>query len=137
SFSVSIDGKMAAICPLVLETSRDGDRDVREFSYGGDAVPAPAFADGLSPKVKKAARRAVFSQIDEMAAAHQVQRVSFRIPPPAPFFWRSSYPLANPLLHEGFSDISLLTQVVDLSKPEDQLFREIRNDHRNDIKRAQ
>ncbi|HTS35712.1 MAG TPA: GNAT family N-acetyltransferase [Candidatus Solibacter sp.] len=136
-FSVSIDGKMAAICPLVLETSRDEGREIRQFSYGGDPVPAPAFADGLSAKAKKAARRAVFGQIDELAATHRVQRVSFRVPPPAPFFWRSNYPLANPLLHEGFSDISLLTQVVDLSKPEDQLFREIRNDHRNDIKHAQ
>jgi len=137
SFSVSVGGDIAAVCPLVLETSPEPGGDVRQFSYGGDAVPAPAFANGLSPKTKKAARKALFRQIEELAIAHRVHRVSFRASPPAPFFWQSNEPLSNPLLHEGFCDVSLLTQVIDLAKPEDQLFREIRNDHRNHIKHAE
>jgi len=136
SFFVSAAGEIAAICPLVLETSREPGGEVRQFSYGSDAVPAPAFADGLSANTKKAARKALFRQIDELAIANRIHRVSFRAAPPAPFFWQSNQPLSNPLLREGFCDISLLTQVVDLAKPEDQLFRELRNDHRRDIKRA-
>jgi hypothetical protein len=100
-------------------------------------VPAPAFANDLSSKTRKAVRRALFQHIDELAVANRVQRASFRVAPPAPFFWQSSHPTPNPLLCEGFSDISLLTQVIDLWKPEDQLFRELRNDHRRDIKRAE
>ncbi len=100
-------------------------------------MPAPAFADGLSAKTRKAVSKALFRQTDELAIANRVHRISFRVAPPAPFFWRFTHPHPNPLLREGFSDISWLTQVIDLSKPEDQLFREIRNGHRNDIQRAE
>jgi len=137
SFLAFTDGKIAAICPLVLETSREAEGEIKQFSYGGDAVPAPAFADGLSAKTKKAVRKALFCQIDELAIANRVHRISFRVAPPAPSFWRFTHPHPNPLLREGFSDISLLTQVIDLSKPEDQLLRDVRNGHRADIKRAE
>lgn len=137
SFFVFAGAEIAAVCPLVLETSQGPAGEVRQFSYGGDTVPAPAFAATLSVKIRKATRRALFHQIDQLAIANRVQRVSFRAAPLAPCFWRSDHPLPNPLLREGFSDVSLLTQVVDLAKPKEQLFREIRNDHRNDIKRAE
>ncbi len=137
SFFVSAGGKIVAICPLVLETSCDPEGEVRQFSYGGDAGPAPAFADRLSANTKKAARKTVFRQIEELAASNRVHRVSFRAAPLAPFFWQSNHPLPNPLLFEGYSDISSLTQVIDLSKPEDQLFRDLRNDYRQYIKRAE
>lgn len=137
SFLVFAGAEIAAICPLVLETSRGPAGEVRQFSYGGDAAPSPAFSAKLSAKIRKAARRALFEQIDQLAVANRVQRVAFRTTPLAPCFWRSDYPLPNPLLREGFSDISLLSQVIDLSKTKEQLFREIRNDHRNDIKRAE
>lgn len=136
SFFVAVGGEIAAICPLVLETSVEPGGSIRQFSYGGDAVPAPAFAGSLSAKTRKAVRKALFRQIDELAIANRVQRISFRMAPPAPFFWQSNHPLPNPLLREGFCDISLLTQVIDLAKPEDQLFRELRGDHRRGIKRA-
>jgi len=136
SFFIAAGGKIAAICPLVLETSVEPGGESRQFSYGGDAVPAPAFVGGLSANTKKAVRKALFRQIDELAIANRVQRVSFRVAPPAPFFWQSNHPLPNPLLREGFCDISLLTQVIDLAKSEDQLLRELRGDHRRGIKRA-
>jgi Acetyltransferase (GNAT) domain len=137
SFLVFADGEIAAICPLVLETSREPEGDIRQFSYGGDAVPAPAFADGLSTKTKKDVRKALFRQVDELAIANRVHRISFRVAPPAPFFWRFSHPQQNPLVHEGFSDISLLTQVIDLSQPADQLLQDMRKGHRANVKRAE
>ncbi len=137
SFFVQASGRIAAICPLLLETSREPEGEVRQFSYGGDAVPAPAFANGLSRNTRKAVSKALFRNIDELAVKNRVHRVSFRFSPPAPFFWRFTHPCANPLLSEGFSDISLLTQVVDLSKPEEQLMRELRNDHCRNIRRAE
>lgn len=137
SFFVSVGENISAICPLVLETSREAGGEARQFSYGGDAVPAPAFADGLSANAKKAARKALFQRIDELAVGNRVHRASFRAAPAAPFFWKWNEPQSNPLLREGYCDISLLTQVIDLAKPEEQLFRELRNDHRRDIKRAE
>ena len=136
SFFVLAGDQIAAVCPLILETSRGPEGDIRQFSYGGDAGPAPAFADALSPKTKKAVRQALFSHLDELVIANRVHRISFRGTPPAPSFWQSPYPQPNPLLREGFSDISWLSQVIDLSKPEDQLFREVRHGHRYDIERA-
>ncbi len=137
SFFVQAGGRIAAICPLILETSREPAGEVRQFSYGGDAVPSPAFANGLSRSTRKAVSKALFRKIDELAVKHRAHRVSFRFSPPAPFFWRFTHPCPNPLLTEGFSDISLLTQVIDLSKPEEQLMRELRNDHYRNIRRAE
>lgn len=137
SFLAFAGGKIAAICPLVLETSHEAGEEVRQFSYGGDPVPAPAFADGLAENTRRDVARAVYRQIDELAAANRVQRISFRISPPAPFFWRFTPPEPNPLLREGFSDVSLLTQVIDLTLPEEQLLRDMRKGHRADIKRAE
>ena len=137
SFLVIAENKIAAICPLVLETVLETGEEIRQFSYGGDAVPAPAFADDLPENSRRQVTRAVYRQIDELAAANRVQRVSFRISPPAPFFWRFTHPKPNPLLRDGFADVSLLTQVIDLSLPEEQLLREMRKGHRADIKRAE
>lgn len=137
SFLVMSENKIAAICPLVLETSQQSGENIREFSYGGDAVPAPAVADGLPENTRRHVTRAVYRQIDELAIANRVQRISFRISPPAPSFWRFTHPQPNPLMRDGFSDVSLLTQVIDLSPPEEQLLRDMRKGHRADIKRAE
>jgi hypothetical protein len=137
SFVVFVGEKIAAICPLVLEESHEAEEEIRQFSYGGDPVPAPAFADGLPEDTRRDVSRAVFRHIDELAKANRVQRISFRVSPPASSFWRCTRPHPNPLLREGCSDVSLLTRVIDLSLPEDQLLRDMRKGHRADIKRAE
>src|SRR5215813_12074873 len=137
SFLFLVNGKPAAICPLVLETSVDTGHAVRQFSFGGDAVPAPVFADELSEKLRKSVKKSVYAHIDELARKHQVHRIAFRSAPLAPSFWTKTSPQPNPFLREGFSDISLLTQIVDLSQDEPQLFRELRNDHQRDILRVE
>jgi len=137
SFLVFAGGEIVAICPLVLETSLEAGEEIRQFSNGGDAVPAPAFADGLPENTRSKVARAVLRQIDALAAVNRVHRISFRISPPARWFWRFTHPQPNPLLQNGFSDISLLTQVIDLSLPEEQLLRDMRKGHRADIKRAE
>jgi len=137
SFFVLAGEQIAAICPLILETSRGPDGDIRQFSYGGDAVPAPAFADGLPDQLRSLITRAVFRRIDELARANRVQRISFRMSPPAPAFWGFTHPEPNPLVGEGFSDVTLLTRIIDLSQPEHELLADMRKGHRADIKRAE
>jgi hypothetical protein len=136
SFFVRHNGRTVAICPLVLETYPGDTAPVVEFSYGGDCGPAPAVADGLSGKIRKAVTQTVFANVDALAAAHRVERASFRWSPPAPSFWQAATPAANPLLRHGFSDISLATQVLDLALEEQELLRDMRKGHRADITRA-
>ena len=136
SFLCMQRGNVAAICPLIAETHASGGETIIEFSYGGDAVPAPAFAEGLSRKSRKAAAHAVFTHIDALAERLQAGRVSFRISSIGPSFWSCQFPRANPLLRLGFNDVSLVTQVLDLALDETHLLREMRKGHRADITRA-
>ncbi len=129
-------GHIVAICPLITENHPASDSVRREFSYAADAVPAPAFAPGLSAKSRKAVADAVFAHIDQLAANLDVARASFRISPLAPSFWSRSFPHANPLLKFGFNDISQATQILDLAQDEQCLLRDMRKGHRADIARA-
>jgi len=137
SFLVTAGGIVAAVCPLVLETSQESGEVIRQFSYGGDAVPAPAFADGLAENTQRQLADTVHRQIDDLAAADRVHRISLRSSPPAPSYWRCTHPEPNPLLRDGYADVSLQTQVIDLSASEEQLLRDMRKGHRADIKRAE
>jgi hypothetical protein len=129
-------GAIAAICPLIVETHATGTGVAKEFSYGGDTVPSPALAEGLSEKSRKALSQAAFAYIDARAASLHVQRASFRILPLTATFWSYQFPQANPLARLGFNDISLATQVLNLVGDEQDLLRDMRKGHRADIARA-
>jgi Acetyltransferase (GNAT) domain len=135
SFLCLLNGEIAALCPLITETYANGE-PMTEFSFGGDAVPAPAFAEELSHKDRKAVVKLVFAHIDARAEAQRVGRASFRVSSVAPSFWSYQFPQANPLVRLGFNDISLVTQVLDLEGDEPQLLRDMRKGHRADIARA-
>jgi hypothetical protein len=136
SFLCLHEGSVAAICPLIAENRARGTESVREFSSGGDAGPAPAIADSLSDKMRRRVLQGVYGQIDELAGQLQVARASFRMSPLAPAFWKSTTPRPNPFLKQGFCDVSLATQVLDLTGDEQQLLREMRKGHRADVTRA-
>jgi hypothetical protein len=128
---------VAAICPLIVEIHTRGTESIREFSYGGDAGPAPALAGSLSGKKRKEVLQRVFTHVDELAAKLKIARSSFRLSPLAPAFWKSDTQKPNPLVKLGFSDISLASQMIDLQPDELQLLREMRKGHRADITRAE
>ena len=129
-------GAIVAICPLIVETYQHEGEYVREFSYGGDAGPAPALADFLSDKTRKRVLRRIFAHVDQLADELRVGRASFRMSPLAPSFSNVTAPQMNPMLKWGFNDISLATQVIDLTAEEQQLLRKMRKGHRADITRA-
>jgi len=136
SFLCIHQGKIAAICPLMVEKYAPHDDSAKEFSYGGDTVPAPAVSSDLGEKARRAVVQAIFSHIDTLARKHHVSRASFRISPLVPSFWDSQYQQANPLSRLGYTDISLASQVLDLSRDEQLLLRGMRKGHRADIARA-
>lgn len=136
SFMVISENRVMAICPLILETRTTSEGIVREFSYGGSSGPAPALANGLSERVRKAVLGAVRDELDARAHSMGVVRVSFRASPPAPAFWRGGLPQPHPLLRFGFLDIPLASQVLDLSQSESKLLDQMRKGHRYDVKRS-
>jgi hypothetical protein len=136
SFFCMFEGRLVAICPLILETHCDADGNIPQFSYGGDAAAAPVFANGLSPRQSKTIAAAVLNQVDQLAREHSVKRVCFRSSPMAPATW-NSHPEINSLLRFGYLDVSLATQVIDLSADEDVLLRDMRKGHRAAVKQAE
>jgi hypothetical protein len=130
-------GSVAAICPLIIETYGREEGTIREFSYGGDAGPAPAASDTLSQQTRKKVLQRVFAYVNELARELNVARASFRMSPLAGSFWDATIPMPNPLLKFGFSDVSLTTQVIELVADEQQLLVGMRKGHRADITRAE
>lgn len=136
SFFCQDENRIAAICPLVREAPAPGACGGAEFSYGGDPCPAPVLADSLSQKERKRVARAVLDEVEALAGRLVVQRVSFSMSSLSRSFAKMSGPQANPLLKHGFGDISLATQIIDLSAQEQQLLHGMRKGHRADIARA-
>jgi len=94
SFLVTENKQILAICPLILK-----DNEFQMFW-------SPAFAD-LPDKKKERVINFTFEQIDRLAKENNVKRVSFMIYP-------LSFPRYNYLMKQGYIDISINTQVIDL-----------------------
>jgi hypothetical protein len=60
-----------------------------------------------------------------------------RFTPVAPSFLKSGLPPANTLLRYDFIDVSLATQILDLTQDPSSLLRDMRKGHRYDVKRGE
>jgi hypothetical protein len=137
SFMVTSENRVLAICPLILETQTAPEGRVRELSYGGGPGPAPALANGLSERVRKAVFTAVCDEMDTRAESTAVARVNFRASAAARAFWRGGLPQPHPLVRFNFLSIPLATRVIDLSQSEGDLLNHMRKGHRCAVKRSQ
>ncbi|HYM00730.1 MAG TPA: GNAT family N-acetyltransferase [Blastocatellia bacterium] len=135
SFMLTDDSKVVAICPLVLQKEEPAKNIAREFSYGGGPCFAPAFSKSLGEKKRKKAAEVLFGEIDRLAEQEEVKRITIRLSPLANSFWESRVP-NNYLLKFGFIDISLHTQVIDLSEAPNRIWGNVRHGHKYDINRA-
>ncbi|MBI4595046.1 MAG: GNAT family N-acetyltransferase, partial [Candidatus Tectomicrobia bacterium] len=132
------DGKEAvAICPLILETSKLNGKTFNTFSFGGAWAPAPAITNqNLTLKNSDHVLHFIFAEIIELAAKHQVEKVSYRLNP----FVLANGEKANRsnwLSNFGFIPYMLNTQVIDTDHQPEQLLRDMRKGHKSDIKRAE
>lgn len=137
SFLVMVEGKSAAICPLIVERYAEGGEQVAKFTYGGECGPAPAMANALGPRQRKTVAEAVFARVDELAAQLDVPHVRFRISPLTPRLWSAKATRLNPLLRHGYLDISLASQVIDLTPNFPALLGDMRKGCRYDVQRSQ
>ena len=136
SFVVSEGSQILSVCPLILETYRQGGLEVREFSSGGVFGVCPVFDTELSEIRRHKIAKVVFGNIDSLAAQNEVQRISIMCSPLAPSFMGSVMPPPNWLLRHGFQDVSLTTQIIDLSQNLQSLWGDMRKGHRQDIERG-
>lgn len=138
SFSVLDEDKsILALCPILVETVVSKENgSAKELSFGGYPLPAPVVRDGLTKKRSNQIFDLIFACVDEIANRYSVRRASFRFSPLAPDFTGSLLPKYNYLMKYGYLDISLNTQVIDLSLSSQELENNLRKGHACDIKRG-
>jgi hypothetical protein len=136
SFMVLNDNQIVGLCPLIIETQQESGRKIREFSFGNGPCPAPAVASQHSEKMRKKILTIICGEMDALAARNNVQRAIFRSSPPAPAY-RAGSEQPHPLQRFGFLDISLATQIVDLSRNEDNLLSDMQPGHRYHVRRSE
>ena len=113
---VTENKEVLSVCPLILKGN--------EF----DMFWSPAFANNLGKKKEKIINFA-FSHIDKLALENKVTRASFMIYP-------LSFPRYNYLMKQGYIDISLNTQVIDLTQDTAAIHSAMRKGHDYDIDRG-
>jgi len=128
SFYLSDDVGIVAICPLLAE-NREG---LVEFAAtgGGNYIAAPAFRNDLKEERLERIQKAVFSEIDRLAQEHKVKRALFRL---VALLNNANY---NWLLKQGYWDVSINSQVIDLSLEKNVLWNSVRKGHKYDINRG-
>lgn len=117
SFMVTENKQILAICPLILK-----DNEFQMFW-------SPAFANDLPEKKKERVINFSFNQIDRLALENKVKRTSFMICP-------LSFPGNNYLMKQGYIDISLNTQIIDLTQDLKIIHSAMRKGHDYDIDRG-
>lgn len=132
SFFIMDNNQIVAICPLVLVVV-DG---VKEFSFSGLHGPMPAFANNLPRKEKSNIMKFVFNHIDNLADQFGVKRVKFSISVLTKSYIETCKLRFNFSEKFGYINNDLNSLVVDVRKPINQLWKEVRHGHQADIDRS-
>ena len=136
SFMVYENNELVAICPLVIELSRFDDEFVKEFSYSGFLTPTPALKNNLDNKFRKKVLSCIFKEIDRCAILNNVKRSLFMIYPLSYHFLGKKEIPYNFLQKYGYADISINTQLINISLSLEDIKRGIRKGHKYDINRG-
>lgn len=132
SFFVSEKEEIKAIVPLVSEINKFKGNGVQEFSYQQGPVPAPVFNSKLAKAEKKSTAEFVFKEIDRIARLNKIFRSRFWVSPLSQGFSKAP-PSSSYLTQFGYEDISLETLLIDLKRSEEELWRDLRRNHRRNI----
>lgn len=136
SFMVYENNELIAICPLVIELNRFKEEFVKEFSYSGFLTPTPALKNGLDKKFRKKVFEFIFEAVDKCALLNGVKRSLFMIYPLSRHFLDKKEFPHNFLQKYGYNDISINTQLLNISLSLEDIKQEIRKGHKYDINRG-
>lgn len=135
SFGVYDHDELIAVVPLIAQAVYEKP-EVAEFAFADSNTPSPAFRSGETPGGRADILKRIFAEIDTVAAQHAVSYARFFVDPLSEYLLRSRQRI-NPLTKFGYNETSLSTTIIDLSKPEQELFGDIRKGHKADIKAAE
>lgn len=130
SFLVYKQDQIEAIVPLALEFYPD--KNVKEFSFGGWATPAPALKNFISSEERNIIYESIFNKIDELARQEKASLSRFVYSPLSDNFLNKKIP-PDIFFDFGYIDIPVSSQIIDLSKTQDELWKNLRRNHRRNI----
>jgi len=117
SFMVTENKQVLAICPLIRKNNEL------------DMFWSPLFSNDLNPRKLERVIDFLFKYVDQIMREQKFRRVSMMIYP-------LSFPSYNYLMKQGYHDISLNTQVIDLHQPLSDIHSAMRKGHDYDIDRG-
>ena len=132
-FFVNNKNETLAIAPLIIENKILKDKKVKEFSFGGGPLPAPALKNNLDKKTKFKLHTFIFDYIDSLSEKHNALKITYKLSPLSPSFIDSKHPKSNHLTRYSFIDTSLSTRIINLQKSREYLLKELRRNHRRGI----
>ena len=135
SFLVYVKDEVKAIVPLASEVYIIDGEEEHEFSLGGAALLVPALSNDLSSTKRDSIYEFILDEVDCLAYENIISRASFRQMPISLGFLKRVIPF-NDILKFGYLDISLNTLIIDLKKTEEELWDNLRRNHRRNILKA-
>ncbi|MEY7849463.1 GNAT family N-acetyltransferase [Natrarchaeobius sp. A-rgal3] len=132
SFLITSAKEIQAICPLSLTETPTG----RELSLGQSYAVRPAIVNESDRGIRKTLQKKIFERIDTLADEHDVSRTRMMFSPLSPSE-RESTRTHNYLQRFGYTDTSVNTRIIDLGKPRQRLWDEMRKGHRRNVSDAE
>jgi hypothetical protein len=129
SFVLLQDRKVIAVVPLYVEQ----DNGIWQMCNAGQALSGPALPSDMGYHDAEKTLKTIFEMIDGIAVSMDVKKLFFQIDPLANPASRIKWMNYNYLLKFGFIDQSLNSQILDLSLPESELWKQVRKGHKYDI----
>lgn len=129
SFALRENGELAAVMPLQFNPA------TRRMTSSGWGGTGPIINGGRSGGFRERTLRLMFDHARDMAIEVGANVLDFVTSPVTRSSLASRWGV-NPFVYYGYQDVSQISQVVDLSKSEDELFKELSENAKRLIKRA-
>jgi len=102
-----------------------------------ESLGGPACADSLPEKTRLQIRQAAQDRLLALARQYRVCAIDLALSPMAPAYRGERCPRVNPLLFLGCDNTLTQTYVIDLRRPEEELWQGLTGNCRNMVKRAE
>jgi len=138
SFSIQEKGKILAIIPLILEVKKIENNSISGFYFSDWATPLPALSNNLSSSDKEKVYQIILKEIDRLSQKNSVSISRFVLSPLSITFLNKKYSLIDKIFSSfNYHDINISSQIIDLSKPLNELRKNLRHGHKADITRGE
>jgi hypothetical protein len=124
---IVIDGKQVlALCPLFIENVNN----INQFSYANGYLRSSLVDCSLQTNMRKKIYKFIIKNINELAFRNNVLKYKVMIDPLTQKLDNEQY---NWLMHYGYIDTSINTQIIKLNKTKEILWSHIRKGHKYNI----